>query len=155
MDTDRDSVLSIVTELIAALHNVGISREKAVNIVGRLTVGELLSVYEADNRDATNLALDLVSGETVRLDSDGHISALVLTDNNIRVLQLFHLLPLLKTAIIPDSPLRKDHIRLALNAPNIEEIYLYDKEESHVVQLSELYSNTYRVDDYLMVLTLK
>jgi len=38
MDTDRDSVLSIVTELIAALHNVGISREKAVNIVGRLTV---------------------------------------------------------------------------------------------------------------------
>lgn len=105
----------------------GMSRDAARRLICRMTAAELQVLYEVFNGYVPDIAVELLTGDRVRLGDSGHIQALVLTD---RVPSNLSRLQHLTTVYVADTESNRDRYRLLRRlvdtVPNLEAVYLYE-----------------------------
>lgn len=137
MEYTNEQVKDIATELISELER-NMSSDKATNIVNRLTSGELLALYTLLDTHVPDLAVELIVGERVSLNDDGHVSAIVLED--VLDIETAYLLPYLETIYIPDDEEIDLYIDIISNIlPYVRTIYIYTNPQ-RIPSIKDLYA---------------
>lgn len=102
----------------------GMSRDAARRLICRMTAAELQVLYEVFNGYVPDIAVELLTGDRVRLGDSGHIQALVLTD---RVPSNLSRLQHLTTVYVADTESNRDRYRLLRRlldtVPNLEAVF--------------------------------
>lgn len=148
MNSDPSYLRKIALDLVDTLVQNGDDVSVAKSIVSRFSQGELLMLNEIYGRDVELLAEDIVTGDRLLLDSNGHIHSIVLPrDISDSILENLHLLKYLNTILLEYSSLSMDgqyvmnRLRTLGNMPSLKEVYFYSDRYVDLPTLANLDSD--------------
>lgn len=147
MNTDSSYLRKIALDLRDTLVEDGMDTQSANSIVRGFTQGELLLLNDIYQQDIERLAADIVQGDRLTLDGDGHVQAVVLPiDVSSSIINSLHLLKYMTVLVMERQPLGTvpsvmiERLRLLDSIPSLQRVYFYDNtfdEPPTIPQLNE------------------